>query len=104
LLESLKYKTFFPEAPAMRLARVRFTVRRRMVVVAAAGACAVAVGVDPALGALVAGVAGLALVRTFEAVDRYELKGTAPRPASKAGDGPHSGPYEIPAFQLTCLS
>jgi hypothetical protein len=36
LVEQFDYETLFPEAPAMRLPRVRFTVRRMMVGVAVA--------------------------------------------------------------------
>jgi hypothetical protein len=51
-----------------------------IVVVAAAGVCYVAIRAHPSLGALVAGITGLALIRTFEAIDRFGLKGTTLRP------------------------
>jgi hypothetical protein len=50
--------------------RVRFTVRRQMILVGLLAMASALIRVHPALAALAAGVSSLALIRTFERIDR----------------------------------
>jgi hypothetical protein len=55
--------------------RVRFTVRRQMILVALLAMASALIRVHPALAALAAAVSSLALIRTFERIDRSRAAG-----------------------------
>ena len=58
------------EAPTMRLSRVRFTVRRTMLLIASFGMSLALSRVTPILGITAAVVLTLAFLRSFEVIDR----------------------------------